>query len=32
MWSAVIDVFWFGALFFFAFGLARLPECLGRTV
>lgn len=26
------DVFWFGPLFFFAFGLARLPECLGRTV
>ena len=27
-----LDVFWFGPLYFFAFGLARLPECLGRTV
>jgi hypothetical protein len=27
-----LDVFWFGPLFFFAFGLARLPECFGRTV
>ncbi|MEZ5985694.1 MAG: hypothetical protein R3B94_07060 [Hyphomonas sp.] len=27
-----IDVFWFGPLFFFAFGLARLTNCFGRTV
>ncbi|WP_321487978.1 hypothetical protein [uncultured Hyphomonas sp.] len=27
-----IDVFWFGPVFFFAFGLARLPECFGRAV
>ena len=27
-----IEVFWFGPVFFFAFGLARLPECFGRTV
>ena len=27
-----IAVFWFGSVFFFAFGLARLPECFGRTV
>ncbi|KCZ61951.1 hypothetical protein L53_13760 [Hyphomonas sp. L-53-1-40] len=27
-----IDVFWFGALFFFAFGLASLKHCIGRTV
>ena len=27
-----VDVFWFGALFFFAFGLSNLTNCFGRTV
>jgi len=27
-----VDVFWFGPLFFFAFGIARLTDCFGRTV
>ena len=27
-----IDVFWFGPLFFVAFGLSNLTNCFGRTV
>ena len=27
-----VDAFWFGPLFFFAFGLSKLARCYGRTV
>ena len=27
-----VDVFWFGPLFFIAFGLSNLTNCFGRTV
>ncbi len=27
-----VDVFWFGPLFFFAFGISRLTNCFGTTV
>ena len=27
-----VDAFWFGPLFLFAFGIARLTDCFGRTV
>lgn len=27
-----VDVFWFGTLFFFAFGLSSLVNCIGKTV
>ena len=27
-----VDAFWFGPLFFFAFGIAKLTDCFGRTV
>lgn len=27
-----VDVFWFGPLFFVAFGLSSLSHCVGRTV
>ena len=27
-----VDAFWFGPLFFFAFGLSKMTDCFGRTV
>ena len=27
-----VDAFWFGPLFFFAFGISKLTNCFGRTV
>ncbi|MCA8902987.1 MAG: hypothetical protein KDA53_17245 [Hyphomonas sp.] len=27
-----VDIFWFGALFFFAYGLSNLTNCFGRVV
>ena len=27
-----VDVFWFGPLFFMAFGLSKMTDCFGRTV
>ena len=27
-----VDVFWFGPLFFMAYGLSKMTDCFGRTV